>query len=349
MGNHLLENGFSLLFGAYFFRDEQIYNKGYSILKVELEEQILDDGAHFELSPMYHQIILHRILDSINLIRLNPWKDDTLLNLLIEKAKLMLSWLKNVAYKDGSIPMVNDSAYNITFSSKDLLDYAQKLNIEFNTINLGASGYRKINNEAYELFLDVGNIGPDYQPGHAHSDTFSFELMSKGRPFIVDTGTSTYEKNTIRQLERDTSSHNTVMINDKNQSEVWGGFRVAKRAKILSLKEGKNYIEASHNGYKIDGYIHNRCFSWSDNIIVIKDEISKKTDFKAKAFFHFDSEVTLKIKGDRVYVNDLKIEFSGAKSLHVEEYNLANGFNCTVKAQKIIAIFDNVLETQIFI
>ena len=29
----------------------------------------------------------------------------------------------------------------------------------------------KLETNNYELFIDVGNVGPDYQPGHAHSDT----------------------------------------------------------------------------------------------------------------------------------------------------------------------------------
>ena len=85
------------------------------------------------------------------------------------------------------------------------------------------------------MFIDFGKIGPSYQPGHAHSDTFNFELIKNGNPFIVDTGVSTYEKNERRQIERSTSSHNTITIGDYEQSEVWGGFRVAKRAKILSF------------------------------------------------------------------------------------------------------------------
>ena len=63
LGNHLLENGFSLLFGAYYFQDETLYKKAKEILEKELNEQILDDGAHFELSPMYHQLMLFRLLD----------------------------------------------------------------------------------------------------------------------------------------------------------------------------------------------------------------------------------------------------------------------------------------------
>ena len=77
-----------------------------------------------------------------------------------------------------------------------------------------------VKRSSYELFLDVGNIGPDYQPGHAHSDTFNFELIFKNKPIIVDTGISTYEKNNTRQLQRSTFSHNTVMIGNSEQSEV---------------------------------------------------------------------------------------------------------------------------------
>ena len=38
-----------------------------SILKKELSEQILPDGGHYELSPMYHSIILEDILDLHNI------------------------------------------------------------------------------------------------------------------------------------------------------------------------------------------------------------------------------------------------------------------------------------------
>ena len=33
--------------------------------------KILEDGGHFELSPMYHQIMLFRVLDCIQLLKLN--------------------------------------------------------------------------------------------------------------------------------------------------------------------------------------------------------------------------------------------------------------------------------------
>ena len=41
------------------------------------------------------------------------------------------------------------------------------------------------------------------------------------------------KKMTKDKLERSTSSHNTITIGDYEQTQVWGGFRVAKRAKIV--------------------------------------------------------------------------------------------------------------------
>ena len=55
---------------------------------------------------------------------------------------------------------------------------------------------------------------------------------------------NTYEKNIKRQNERATASHNTVKINESEQSEGWAGFRVARRAKITSLIEKEFYISA---------------------------------------------------------------------------------------------------------
>src|SRR5690606_7451185 len=66
LGNHLLENGFALIMGGAFFSNEKWLAQGREILESELNEQILSDGAHFELSPMYHQIMFFRILELID-------------------------------------------------------------------------------------------------------------------------------------------------------------------------------------------------------------------------------------------------------------------------------------------
>ena len=83
----------------------------------------------------------------------------------------MLSWLDNVTYNNGNIQWLMIQHIIFLFLKK-LFSY-KNLKFKINKIPLSDSGYRKVIKENFELFIDVGNIGPDYQPGHAHSDTFN--------------------------------------------------------------------------------------------------------------------------------------------------------------------------------
>ena len=66
LANHLLENAFALYIGGLITDQKEITQKGKKLLIRELKEQILNDGMHYERSPMYHVIILERLLDALN-------------------------------------------------------------------------------------------------------------------------------------------------------------------------------------------------------------------------------------------------------------------------------------------
>jgi hypothetical protein len=303
LGNHLLENGFSLLFGAYYFDDDKLYSKAKEILTQELQEQILDDGGHFELSPMYHQLMLFRVLESVNIMENGKWRleNGELIEFLKEKATVMLGWLRNMTFANGDIPLLNDSATKIAPTSSELFEYANKLLINHHSRltphhSLKTSSYRKIVKNNYECIVDIGQIGPDYIPGHAHADTFNFILYTKSpltthhSPFITDTGISTYDIGIARDYERSTKAHNTVEINSTNSSEVWGGFRVANRAEVINVEEKEDYIKATHNGYeKKFGIVHTREWNFKEDKIIIKDTLNKKAD--AVFRLHFDDKI----------------------------------------------------------
>ena len=203
--------------------------------------------------------------------------------------------------------------------------------------------------ENYEIIVDIGNIGPDYIPGHAHSDTFSFELYINSEPFIVDTGTSTYETGKRRQLERSTSSHNTVEIDHKDQSEVWGGFRVARRAYIKYLKESDNTIEAVHDGYKSRlGVLHKRGFVFEEGRILIKDEIfgKRSENVPAIARLHFHPNVDLSVKNDKIVTKSAQI-YIKQKKFFIKPYKYAPEFNKTIDAKMVEIPFTKNLEIEI--
>ena len=368
LGNHLLENGFSLLYGAFYFTSFKYYKKANKILTNELNEQILDDGGHFELSPMYHQIILDRLLDSINLLQNNKCFDDQnkLLTFFEEKAKAMLSWLNQVTFSNGDIPHFNDSTFGIAPTTDQLYKYAQRLNLpvrrslggggnlnlparrsgsEGGNLNFTSSGFRKFQGNNYECIVDVGIVGPSYIPGHAHADMLSFVMYYNGLPFIIDKGISTYEKNQIRKLERSTSSHNTVVVNNKNQSDVWGGFRVGKRASVTLTEDKLDRISAYHNGYKL--VIHTRSFEFDSSFVEMIDNFSK-TPENASSHLHFHPSRKVElIKNGLLIDGVIKILFTGNIKIELLDYNCPLGYNKYASAKKCIIDFNNVLKTKI--
>jgi hypothetical protein len=352
LANHLLEDGFSLLFSAFYFDDSVFYNKARKILETELEEQILEDGAHFELSPMYHQIILNRLLDCINLLQNNQRFNDQeqLLTLMQKKAQKMLIWLNTITFSSGEIPLLNDSAPGIAPTTKQLNKYAASLNIELETVNskLATSGYRKFTTPSYECIIDIGQIGPSYQPGHAHADSFNFVLNVKNEPVLVDTGISTYDAGETRLKERGTAAHNTVTVQDKNSSEVWSSFRIARRAKVNVLKDDKNNVVAQHDGYKRMGTIHQREWNFKENQIEITDTLTGKI-IEGKAHFWLSPQLKPVQKGQIIEMKSVKLNFENVVSLNLIPTKIPNGFNQFSNNHKIEITFKNNLNTIITI
>ena len=65
-----MKNAKALIFAGLFFDDKEAetwFLKGKSILERELSNQVLLDGGHCELSPMYHSIVLEDLIDMYNI------------------------------------------------------------------------------------------------------------------------------------------------------------------------------------------------------------------------------------------------------------------------------------------
>ncbi|MCK3685166.1 alginate lyase family protein [Maribellus sp. YY47] len=346
MANHLLEDGFSLLFAAFYFKDDTFFKKAKGIIEVELKEQILDDGAHFELSPMYHQVILDRLLDGINLLQNNPLFEtqDRLLDFMKEKADRMLQWLNTITFNNGQIPLLNDSAPGIAPTTGQLNAYAERLKLLFSSVPaaLDASGYRKFISANYECIVDVGAVGPSYQPGHAHADTFNFVLNVNHKPVLIDTGISTYEANAIRLAERGTAAHNTVAVYQRNSSQVWSSFRVAQRANVEIIKEEKNRVTATHDGFRSIGTSHQRSWLFDEQKIRVEDILTGRQT-KGTAYFHFSPGLIPIKRNNEILINDTCISFEGAETISLIKAQLPDGYNRSVDYHKLEIVFQHKL------
>ncbi|MDX1711969.1 MAG: heparinase II/III-family protein, partial [Rhodovibrionaceae bacterium] len=139
--------------------------------------------------------------------------------------------------------------------------------------------------------------GPDYLPGHAHADTLSFELSLFGHRIFVNSGTSVYGAGTERLRQRGTAAHNTVVVSGHDSSEVWGGFRVARRAgpSEVRIAEKRDCLvaEGAHDGYRrLPGRpMHRRRWSLSAGRLQIADEVAPAAP--AEARFHLHPDVAI--------------------------------------------------------
>ena len=338
LGNHLLEDAYSLYMASIYFNDKKMYISYSKLLEKQLNEQILLDGAHYEQSPMYHCILLDRLLDccnmSFNNILFTRQKEFN--SFLKEKASVMLGHLESIIYRNGDIPLLNDSVYGIAPSSSELFDYAKRLGIQWKKLTLQECGYRKWDVGKFEVIIDVGDVKATYQPGHTHADTFNYELRINGNPFIIDTGISTYNKTERRQYERSSMAHNTVVVNNMDSSEVWGGFRVGKRAKVKVLEISRRFIKAFHRGFGYS-HLHTRVFNLSNyDEFVIEDSVNGICD--SISYIHLAPNVQiLSNSKTKICTNLGTITIKNADSVVVSDETISFEYN-SFKSIKVIKI-----------
>jgi uncharacterized heparinase superfamily protein len=190
-----------------------------------------------------------------------------------------------MTHPDGEIAFFNDAAFQVAAPTRELHAYGTRLGIAPASCPLSDSGYIRLENVHTVVLFDAAPIGPDYQPGHAHADTLSFELSHQGVRLVVNSGTSTYEKSPERQRQRGTAAHNTVRVDGRDSSEVWAAFRVGRRARPFAVStDHRTWAEAAHDGYK--PVIHRRRLELHSERLVVIDSIEGCGCHDLGIFFH---------------------------------------------------------------
>ncbi|TAJ59212.1 MAG: alginate lyase family protein [Chitinophagaceae bacterium] len=350
--NHLWENYIALAFSGLALRDETLTVHSLRSVERQLKEQVFADGGHYEGSPMYQSILLAKLLMLLDAWENTDWvtQDNEWLRIGVSK---MLGWLDAFSFRNQTWAFLNDATAGIAPQLSVLKDVSAQMHIAATEIKLKESGYRKMENRYFEVLVDIADIQPEYQPGHSHSDMLSFCMQYKGMPVFVDPGISTYQTNSRRMLERSTALHNTVAVNQKNQSEIWSSFRVGKRAKLTIECDSEKRIVAYHNGYLgTEGILHDRTFTLEDTRFNITDCLKGDNPNKqGLASFYLDHTVKLYIEESSglLQINDdLMMRFSGECSFEIDTYRQALGFNFLENSKVIRVYFSGSLSTSIF-
>jgi hypothetical protein len=292
LGNHYFENIKALVLTSYLFGEDEKCRKYFHLLKSELNEQILEDGMHFELSPMYHKIILEDLLRVRTLEDVPNVICTATLEPLLEK---MGNAMKTLEDGFNRTPLFNDAGDNVA-KSKESLEHTitEVFHISLKKkMCLPEAGYYRLESDDIVVLFDGGNIGPEYMPGHGHCDCLSYEMTYQGMPFIVNAGTFQYQGNR-RSFYRSTRAHNTLQVEGQEQSEVWGEHRVAKRIKSVKCDYKGTAIQAScitYQGYKLcrEVYLENQTLR-------VQDSLGEKQGVNIVSYIHLAPGFTVEKK-----------------------------------------------------
>ena len=323
-GNHLIENGAALAVAGLFVGEDDWIREGVDILAHAGETQFLDDGGHYERSPMYHVLTTTRYLTVCDLLRRTGRDVPAALR---ETARDGVGFLRALRPPDGRLPLLNDSVHGQGLSLGACLRYARRTGVVADGDADGervadapgddaptrwgaedvcaASGYHWLSTDGGRLLVDGGPLGPPHLPGHAHVDLLSFLLWLGGRPVVTDTGTFDYEAGERRTYARGVRGHNTVQVSNAEPVELGGRFLLGRRVEPtvrraraggVDLFEGRYVAPSAAAG----GYAHHRSIRAGDDWWLVWDRVRDTGVRPVRSRLHLHPDVAATRETDGV-------------------------------------------------
>lgn len=297
-GNHLMKNIRALLRGGRYYEGAEADSwmaLGLEELAAQLHEQVLPDGLHFELSPAYHLQVLEDLMDIRRAVASAAGGAEPttaaianrVLRELDNALRRMALAARRLTHPDGNPSLFADGGLHMASPASALLKMLAAWGvIEPNEVGraLGAwrlpnGGYVGLGTETGLLVVDCGAVGAQHLPAHGHGDALAIEWSVAGRRFIVDAGVFEYHAGPRRAFSRSTAAHNTLTLDDLDQSEFWSSFRVARRANVrVEAWEPRSdgfTLTASHDGYRsLRGRpVHRRTIDATACRLVVRDAV----------------------------------------------------------------------------
>lgn len=329
-GNHLIKNIKALAWAsAYFAAPESDTWRALAseLLNRELPRQILRDGVHYERSPSYHAQVFADLIETRAALGFGA--ATVSLDAALQRMAAAAAML---AHPDGGPAQFNDAGLTMAYPPAQCLTaYAQATGQPIpkadGAFRLPSAGYFGLHAPGFALIADMGAIGPDSLPAHAHGDIGSVELSVGGLRFIVDQGVFEYGTGDKRQASRSAHSHNCLAIHGAEPADFFGAFRCGRRPKVTVMQyvggEDRMVLRGHHDGYRhLPGKPEvERRVEVDATSVTLHDRIHGETWHPATSRLLFHPDCSVELRGDTAIVSrgGITLGIRGSAPLHVED------------------------------
>ncbi|HMK37084.1 MAG TPA: alginate lyase family protein [Desulfomonilaceae bacterium] len=204
---------------------------GIQRLQTQFSRQFFGDGVHFEISPLYHAICFHALLE----VRIAAEQRGVgLPDEFGHPLEACADYLAALCRPDFSCPSLNDSGSAFQDYRALLLlgaEIFRRRDLEWLGSN-GTTGEQP--RDTIKLFRDAGIavMRSDYSPdanflvfragpagaSHVHGDALSLDISALGAPRLVDPGITTYAPDRLTEHYRSASGHSTILVNGSGRT-----------------------------------------------------------------------------------------------------------------------------------
>jgi len=253
-GNHLMKNIKALLWASAYFAGDEARGwrqTGLRLLDRELAVQVLGDGVHYERSLSYHCQILADLIE----IRaaLGGAAPESLDTAIARMARAAI----DLSHADGTPTLFNDAGRTMAYAPQECAAHAGGAQDRMRVFAYRDAGYFGAHLADWSVIADMGRIGPDDLPAHAHGDIGGFELSVGGKAFVVDQGVYEYVAGARRSWSRAAAAHPVLAIDGCDQAEFFGAFRCGDRPDVTvdQWQPGADgfVLAGTHDGYRRTG------------------------------------------------------------------------------------------------